>query len=336
MDVYIWIITFCVYFPFIQTLTCKREEKCKIIRVHNMKGADCYKMDLENFTQCLPSDVEIIDLSHNRIRKLTETDLEKYSKLKMLYLHDNFLGVIDDESFKGKDYLQTIDLSKNGLTKLPLELFNLPSLQTLYLGKNLNINIVDAIEKVKPVTSPLFHLDISYIMSEEPNELPDLGVLPFLEKYNISGNKLLSTTTKHFAGLCRLKLLDTTNVSIESEQKCDCWTINRWLKNRNVKFTRFECSISESECAYQVPLDDLQTYSKCQENVQENLQKAKTKTILLIVLPIVGVIVFVVLVYFIVRLRRQKRKQNKRIDHQSHELMLTTDSAPPYDFIKKQ
>ncbi|KAJ3623059.1 hypothetical protein MTP99_019316 [Tenebrio molitor] len=78
-------------------------------------------MDLENFTQCLPSDVEIIDLSHNRIRKLTETDLEKYSKLKMLYLHDNFLGVIDDESFKGKDYLQTIDLSKNGLTKLPLD-----------------------------------------------------------------------------------------------------------------------------------------------------------------------------------------------------------------------
>lgn len=150
---------------------------------------------------------------------------------------------INEESFEGKDYLQILDLTLNGLTKVPPVLFHLPSLQVLYLSQNLNMNIADAIEEAKPITSPLLRLDISYVMTEEPNELPDLGLIPTLEKYNISGNKVLSLKPKHFAGLCSLKILDKTNMSIHYEQPCDCWTINRWLKDRHVAFEDFVCSI---------------------------------------------------------------------------------------------
>ena len=164
-----------------------------------------------------------------------------------MYLNDNSIAAIDKQAFEGSDYLQTLDLSLNSLTKIPPVLFQLPSLQSLYLGQNLNMNIVDVVEKAKPIKSPLFHLDISYVMTEEPGELPDLGFMPTLEKYNISGNKLISMTTKHFAGLCSLKFLDTTNVSIEYEEDgCGCWTINRWLISRKVNFKPFVCHRKEA------------------------------------------------------------------------------------------
>lgn len=190
--------------------------------------------------------MQIIDLSYNRIRKLEKDDLSKYSDLKMLYLSDNMIMSIHDDTFKSISDLNTLDLSMNGLSNLPPVVFHLPTLKSLYLGQNMNINIVDAVESAKPITSPLVQFDISYVLSEEPSELPDLGTMPFLIKYNISGNQITSLSTKHFAGLCSLKILDTNNVSAEYDNPCDCWMINNWLQERKVQFAPLLCKVEKA------------------------------------------------------------------------------------------
>ncbi|XP_044256358.1 platelet glycoprotein Ib alpha chain-like [Tribolium madens] len=321
MNICVWVITFCVSFTFTQTQICKKDYRCKISRISGMKAVDCRNKDMGTISQCLPNDVEIIDLSRNRIRKVTKEDLRKYSNLKMLYLDDNMIMTIDEESFEGKDYLQTIDLTLNGLTKIPSVLFHLPSLQVLYLRQNLNINVVDAIEKAKPITSPLLRLDISYIMTEEPDELPDLGLIPTLEQYNISGNKLLSLKPNHFAGLCNLKILDTANMSIQYEEPCDCWTINRWLKNREVVFKHFECSVKAIECLEEVSSDDLEIYTRCRQIYEENIKKSKMKTILWIVIPLF-VVIFAIIVFFIVRRRQKQRQKHRDKNNRGQEMKL--------------
>ncbi|KYB29702.1 Protein slit-like Protein [Tribolium castaneum] len=321
MNIYIWTITFCVCFTLTQTQICKKDSRCKVSRISGMKAVDCRNKDMGTISQCLPNDVEIIDLSRNRIRKVTQDDLRKYSNLKMLYLDDNMIMTIDEESFEGKDYLQTIDLTLNGLTKIPSVIFHLPSLQVLYLRQNLNINVADAIEKAKPITSPLLRLDISYIMTEEPDQLPDLGTIPTLEQYNISGNKLSSLKPNHFAGLCNLKILDTTNMSIQYEEPCDCWTINRWLKDRKVAFKSFECGVPPTDCLEEVPPEDLEIYSLCRQIYEENIKKSKMKTVLWIVIPIV-VVLFAIITFFIVRRRQKQRQKHRDKNNRSQEIGL--------------
>lgn len=165
--------------------------------------------------------------------------------MQILYLQDNFISSIDDDAFAEQKDLHTLDLSLNAISKIPPMIVQLPSLKSLYLGQNGNINIVEVIEQTENITKSLIHLDISYTMTDEPHELPDLGILPFFTKYNISGNKLFSINTKHFAGLCSLKSIDTTNVNIEYQTPCDCWTTNKWLQSRKIQFKHLECSISE-------------------------------------------------------------------------------------------
>lgn len=269
--------------------------------------------------------MQIIDLSYNRIRRITKSELKKYTDLKILYLSDNLIGKIDDDAFEDKDDLTTLDLSLNGITQLPPIIFNLPSLKTLYLGNNSNMNIVDAVNEAKPIKSPLVKLDISYVI-DDYNELPDLGIMPYLIRYNISGNKLLTLSTKHFAGLCNLQYLDAVNVTVNDLDNCDCWTVNQWLHKRKIQFTEFDCRLTEncknfmcelfcililiifkriSACSNDVEISDLNIYENCKKKTLELHRKSR---ILKIVIPIIIVIVVILtgLVYYYMRRRKQK------------------------------
>lgn len=165
--------------------------------------------------------------------------------MKILYLSDNMVTTISDEAFEEQDELQTLDLTMNSLQKLPAVIFRLPSLKSLYLGQNLNINIVDTIENAKPIASPLTYLDISLLTDEDPIEMPNFGVLPDLTKLNITGNVFDDLRPEHFAGLCKLKYLMNSNVTVYFSSQCDCWNINKWLNERNVQFTAFDCPVQK-------------------------------------------------------------------------------------------
>lgn len=144
---------------------------------------------------------------------------------------------IDEDAFDENDELAFLDLSLNGLLKVPVQIFHLPSLEHLLLSKNLNMNVVDAVEAAKPISSPLKVLDIGY---NELEQLPDFGVMPFLIKYNISGNDA-TMSVRMFAGMCSLKYLVNNDSNVYFEDPCECWTLQNWFREREVHFTPMEC-----------------------------------------------------------------------------------------------
>lgn len=148
---------------------------------------------------------------------------------------------IDSDAFDSNTDLQVLDLSLNPIVNLPKNLFQLPSLRKLYLSENEWLNIIKTIEEAKPITSPLEYLDISAIHMKT---LPDLGVMPYMVKYNISNiPDDVVVTAKHFAGLCNLKFLENSKLSPIFEDPCECHVVENWLRERKVRFKPFNCTL---------------------------------------------------------------------------------------------
>ncbi|KAJ8930841.1 hypothetical protein NQ314_016258 [Rhamnusium bicolor] len=237
---FLWILLLSTFLESSYSYDCKTEPRCQISPIHKMKTADCYNRNFKTFPKCIPSDVEVIELTFNRIRKVNKSDLSRFGYLTILYLTDNLLSNLDDEVFKGLESLSTLDLSLNAITKVPSSLFQLPSLNKLYLSQNLNINIIDAVEEAKPISCPLTMLDISLTTYEDNIlDFPDFGIMPLLATLNITGNLYIKITPKHFAGLCSLQILINTNVTTDdSDGSCLEADVNR---------------------------DDMSVYNQCQE-----------------------------------------------------------------------
>lgn len=283
--------------------TTTTKSGCAITKVHRMRAADCYDKNLSEFPKSLPSNSEVIDLSYNRIRKISSSDLEKFGSLKILYLQDNMIGKIDETAFDNQDDLTTLDVSLNGIISLPPVIFQLPSLQNLYLSRNLNINLAETIEKAKPIKSPLMKLDIS---NNELETLPELGIIPTLMIYNISGNGEIHLKPSHFSGLCNLKVLDTANITGVFFHQCDCWIIENWLKERGVTFTSLDCDKTRIAC--EVSEEDLAIYSDCRKLYEKLELNERITTIGIPIACTVAVLILIILVYCIMRCKRQRRK----------------------------
>lgn len=138
---------------------------------------------------------QVVELSYNRIRKVDYDDLHRYPYITHLYLTDNLIAKLDDDIFKDLTSLETLDLSINALNRVPASIFQLPTLKTLYLSQNMNINVAESIENAKPILqSTLTKLDISYITEDGfTTDFPDFSDLPLLAFVNISGK-----VPKHF------------------------------------------------------------------------------------------------------------------------------------------
>lgn len=276
-----------------------------------MKAANCYDRQFKSFPKCLTGDVEVIDLTFNRIRKVSRADLSKFSYLKFLYLADNLLSKLDGDVFDDLTSLTTLDLSLNALNKVPPSVFQLPSLKSLYIGQNWNINIVDALEVSRPIQSPLTQIDISQTTDEENySNFPDFGILPFLVVLNITGNFYFSIRPALFMGLCNLQKLINDNVTTEFEDACDCWKINNWLKLRKIKFTPFTCNVPQAKCLENdFKEDDLQIYNQCSETFK-HIQKTN-----LIIKSSIGVGVGLIVILFLIGIFLFWRRRNKRRSH---------------------
>lgn len=168
----------------------------------------------------------------------------------MLYLADNLLLSIEEDTFLDLESLNVLDLGMNAISFLPVHIFQLPSLERLYLRQNQNANLDDALDKVRPIISPLTFLDISFTTDvDNIPEFPNFGMLPFLITLNVTGNKYSLIKPIHFAGLCKMQVLLSENVTGSFEDSCDCWRINRWLERRNVLFRPFTCPVMRN-CEY--------------------------------------------------------------------------------------
>ncbi|XP_060537340.1 tsukushi [Cylas formicarius] len=305
-----WLLLFL---HWTDTKICKQEKKCQVTRVYGLKTADCYKMDMKEFPKCLASDIEVIELSYNRIRKLNKGDLSNYGYVKHLYLTDNLIMNLEGECFKDLNYLETLDLSLNAIRNVPPAIFQLPSLKTLYLSQNLNINIAETIEKAKPISSPLSKLDFSFITEREDIvDFPDFGEMPFLAFLNITGNHFSYISPRHFAGMCNLQILANENVTNEFEDNCDCWRINNWLLTKNVKFTLFPCVISAEECLdHELSNEDEELHKNCLLKLKDIEKTALMSKIGIGIGSCIGIVLLVLLLIFYRSLKRKYMDNRK-------------------------
>ncbi|XP_056646485.1 uncharacterized protein LOC130451476 [Diorhabda sublineata] len=328
----LWLFTLHVFSCRAADVDCRREPKCVIARVHKMKTANCYDKQFKNFPKCLNTDVEIIDLSFNRIRKITKADIDRFKYLKFLYLADNLLTNIEIDVFEDADDLTTLDLSLNAINRVPPVIFQLPSLTSLYLSQNLNINIVDAIEVSKPIVSPLTQIDISQTTDEDNySDFPNFGILPFLLFLNITRNFYFNLTPRFFMGLCNLQKLINDNVTTDFEDPCDCWRINYWLKDKHVKFSPFRCEIVESQCKYtDFKEEDLQLYNQCKEK-HAAIQRSNLilKISIGIGVALITIIILIVIIYF------WRKRKNNRIKHNSTIKKHGVDDSSPLNIQGK-
>uniref|UniRef100_A0A1Y1MJK5 LRRCT domain-containing protein n=1 Tax=Photinus pyralis TaxID=7054 RepID=A0A1Y1MJK5_PHOPY len=308
----IYKVTAFVCFVILFKLThekCADDDKgCVQTKTHGMISADCYNGNFRKIPQCLRSDVEILDVSFNRIRKITKDEIGKYKRVKILYLSDNLLTNLDDSTFEDLGDLITLDLSLNAIVQPPPTLFRLPSLKRLYLSQNQNINIIDMIEQAKPISSPLELLDVSF---DELKTLPDLGLLPYLLLYNISGNHLLNLKVSDIAGVCNLKVLANANFSASFQNPCDCWNFQQWLRNRDVAFTQIPCQITQESCPYNISQEDLKTFNDCKSR-QEVDRKATLFVIGISAAAVIAVLALVIIGYIIYRRKRNRKFLRKK------------------------
>jgi len=298
------LVCLCTFFVPSQE-KCKDDNVCIQMKTHGMWSADCYKLDFKRFPQCLRSDVEVIDLSYNRLRDITRKELSRYTNLKLLYLSDNLLTNLENSTFEDMDDLISLDLSLNGISKLPEVIFHLPSLKRLYLSHNQNMNIIEVVDETKPITSPLEAIDISFNKLEV---LPDFGVMPHLMLYNISGNNLMNMEMKDISGLCNLQQLANDNFTTFFGNPCDCWNIQRWLRERGVKFTKIECEIEAQECPYNISQEDMVMFNTCKVRFSEIKRQSTVLKIGLIVSAIVFVLITIL---FCILYRRRKQRKSK-------------------------
>lgn len=296
---------------------CQNEPRCYVGRTHGMKSIDCYHKDFNIFPKCIPSDSEVLDLSFNRIRKMSRSDLSKFKYLKLLYLNDNFFDNLQNDTFEDLTDLVSLDLSQNNIKRIPSSVFNLPSLDKLYLRQNFQLNMPASLESVKPIRSPLSTIDISSTTDEDSvSEFPDFGPMPFLTTLNISENRFQLIVPRHLAGLCNLQKLININVSYNYADDCDCWIMNQWLLERKVQFSTFMCSVPKDNCiGSEIKDEDKNIYNDCLEIIQAIEKEHRVMKISIgigVSVLIVIILLFFTYFYFIRNKRCSKKNPTDR------------------------
>ncbi|NXI20728.1 TLR22 protein, partial [Irena cyanogastra] len=98
---------------------------------------NCSSMGLDFIPSELTAKITVLNLAHNRIKRIQSQDLQQAVNLRALLLQSNEISSIDEDSFQSLAKLELLDLSNNSLTHLsPLWFGHLFSLQHLHLQGN--------------------------------------------------------------------------------------------------------------------------------------------------------------------------------------------------------
>lgn len=232
--------------------------RCFYGKIHKLFTANCSEQDLQKVPQDLKNSTEVLDLSDNKIRILSNSSFIYYTSLQILYLSDNRILYIEEGTFLPLTELKTLDLSSNSLRKVP---YVLPSsLVKLYLAAN-------PIEEVS--FSNANSLQYLSLADNHFETLPTLGLMPSLVQLNLSETKIYPRLTPDFlATMCRLQLLHLPNNLLASqEESCDCLRLAAWIQERHIKVDHLNCKPLETEnrlqCNTTVPPQTMELYAAC-------------------------------------------------------------------------
>ncbi|XP_018056671.1 PREDICTED: tsukushin [Atta colombica] len=294
-------------------------KKCRYNRMntYSMLEASCSNLELHDIPTNLKADIQVLDVTVNRLRELTNDSLTSYKSLAYIYLGDNFIQNIEEGAFAKQKYLEVLDLSQNGCDTLPKSLFQLPYLRTLYLGYN---KLTDSVFKME-VTSPIQMLQLT---RNKLTKIPYIGPQPTLVSLNVSENLITSVDTEDLAPFCSLKLLDLSRNIIKfnsAANGCECEMLNAWVKLHQIKMKPifFNCTNSNiitEECTnLQFSNRTYELYNQCSIIIQQKVETEKARSVWILVVTCVSgflFIVFTVLCCVHKRNRRRRRKQKEQ------------------------
>lgn len=287
------------------------ERKCKYLKVDRLLKIKCFDMNLKEVPQFLSTSVEILDLAFNRIKKLRRHSFERYGKIKYLLLYENMIQSVEPETFAHLSSLQEIDLSNNALLTIPLEIFQLPSLRNLYVDSNDLIYLNNDLKRLeKPIQAPLEYLNVAECGLQD---LPDLGIVPYLWQINASSNPLKDITTETFANMCHLKSIDLLKTQMPN---CACHQIVQYISLRKIKnnflpLCQMSATLENCLPLYNITVD-LPVFEQCN---QATLNAAARSTWLTIAGCLSGAFLVLILLFCCIkrRKRRTEKKKMKRV-----------------------
>ncbi|XP_077291268.1 tsukushi-A-like [Arctopsyche grandis] len=232
-----WIILILVQFlrakALVTTPGPPKYQRCVYERAFKMNGAYCKELNLHSVPSTLKSNIEILDLSFNRIRDLKNETFSRYTNVKYLYLGDNMIQTIEPLAFEPLTALETLDLSLNGLHTIPEAVFNLPMLRKLYISDNSLKNLYQELKLMeKPFRAPITYLDM---MNTQLFQFPDLGMMPYLQHLNVSQNKFTSLEPKNLANMCSLRVLDLTDSFSIGDNACANKPLISWFLDKEIQ-----------------------------------------------------------------------------------------------------
>ncbi|XP_076454942.1 uncharacterized protein LOC143289741 [Babylonia areolata] len=205
------------------------------ILVANFSNNDLTSVDHRAF---LPASPRIIDLSNNF---LTRTQFFSWTSTQEVYLHNNKLNEMDQQTFYGMDRLRVLDLRHNNLSVIGDETFKfLSNVTTLRLSNN-SLRMSNFFQLLRTMGS-LEDLDLGYNQIKTINGT-SFQPLVSLTSLTLTGNKLRVIPVQLLLSLEKLTQLDISGNPFDCD--CELLPLQEWLKKTSVKVKqRFDLNIT--------------------------------------------------------------------------------------------
>ncbi|CAG0905826.1 unnamed protein product [Darwinula stevensoni] len=163
---------------------------------------------VDDVFQDLPS-LEVLDLSENKMEKVTERSFHALPRLKVLTLSKNAISTVQSGSFQDLENLKTVDLSRNRIQKIEPRAFrSLPSVKEIHLEHNQLMEMgAGAMERLDSLRH--LSLDFNLLRSVDGSSVKDVN--PGLHLVNLSYNLLETVPVSLLHAIPRMEVLDLSH-----------------------------------------------------------------------------------------------------------------------------
>ncbi|XP_044740950.1 leucine-rich repeat-containing protein 19-like [Chrysoperla carnea] len=289
--------------------------KCTYSKAHGMHGADCSDRELTDLPEHLRSNIEILDASYNRIRRIDRILL--YPKIRYLYLGENFIVNLRPGTIDKLENLEVLDLSVNSLQEIPKFVFEMSTLRRLYLSNSSFRH--EFFNNEFEIKAPLEYIDLAY---SEMTQMPRFGIMPYLYHLNISGNNFEKITIDDISPLCRLKILDVTNIGTNQISTCECIQLQNYLADMKVNVLpdiKSICNISRYDISVCPPYSNstnMNLHNTCLKNIRIREKEQQVKvTWTYIAIGISSFLVGFIAILYMIHRRNVKSMKLEDIKH---------------------
>ncbi|XP_053573074.1 toll-like receptor 13 [Bombina bombina] len=185
---------------------------CEVHGKYNLKVL-CYNKRLTHVPEQLPMGTFNLDISHNRIKRLTIADFRNVTQMQIMNASANQISFIENGTFQNLEALQLLNLRINQLKSITSDMF----------------------KGLKNITTLL--LDTNLIATIEPNAFSSL---PKLKILGLSSNKLYTTKViNYFFQINRLSELYIGNNNLKTFSTGDIVNASSFLRTIDVSRNPF-------------------------------------------------------------------------------------------------